>query len=168
MAHKTVGLPHVVLRLARALADHVDRHEVGVVFVSPADISWSPDTHVHPDVFVADPEEARTQDWRNVKTLLLRKPSRCGLRSSIPDNRTRTRRVETRKSGQRTVPLQRPMAYPSLHPFTNRRSVLQPQSHRRSIQRSMSWARIPETIRTHGLFPAEDSSRTLRRPGRGE
>jgi Uma2 family endonuclease len=62
---------HVVLRLARVLADYVDQHELGVVFVSPADISWNPDTLVQPDVFVADLEEARTLDWHNVRTLLL-------------------------------------------------------------------------------------------------
>jgi len=62
---------NVVLRLARILADYVDRHELGVVFLSPADISWSPDTLVQPDVFVADIEEARAGEWNNVETLQL-------------------------------------------------------------------------------------------------
>jgi len=62
---------HVVLQLARVLADYVDRHAVGVVFASPADISWSPETLVQPDVFVADLDEARTGDWNRIKTLLL-------------------------------------------------------------------------------------------------
>ena len=62
---------HIVLSLARKLADYVDRHELGVVIVSPADISWSPDTLVQPDVFVANLEEARTGEWRSMKTLLL-------------------------------------------------------------------------------------------------
>ena len=67
------GLAHqrVVLRVARALADYVDREPVGEVFISPADISWSPDTLVQPDVFVADIDEARTLMWSEVKTLLL-------------------------------------------------------------------------------------------------
>jgi Uma2 family endonuclease len=65
--------PHqrIVLRLARALAEFLDRHELGEVFISPADISWSPDTLVQPDVFVADLEEARTGEWSSMKTLLL-------------------------------------------------------------------------------------------------
>jgi Uma2 family endonuclease len=66
-----VSHQHIVLQLARSLADYVDQEEAGVVFVSPADISWSPDTLVQPDVFVADIAEARTHEWENVKTLLL-------------------------------------------------------------------------------------------------
>jgi Uma2 family endonuclease len=61
----------IVLRLARLLADHVDKHNVGEVFLSPADISWSPDTLVQPDLFVTDLEEARTSDWSSMQTLLL-------------------------------------------------------------------------------------------------
>ncbi|MCZ6754824.1 MAG: Uma2 family endonuclease [Gemmatimonadales bacterium] len=61
----------IVLRLTHELMDYVDRQGVGFVLASPADISWSDDTLVQPDVFVADLEEARTLDWTNVKTLLL-------------------------------------------------------------------------------------------------
>lgn len=61
----------IVLRLARLLADYVDKHTVGEVFLSPADISWSPDTLVQPDLFVTDLEEARTSDWSSMQTLLL-------------------------------------------------------------------------------------------------
>jgi len=61
----------IVLRLARALAEYVDKHRVGELFVSPADISWGPDTLVQPDVFVIDIEEARTSDWSSMQTLLL-------------------------------------------------------------------------------------------------
>ena len=41
------------------------------LFSSPADISWSDDTLVQPDLFVADLVEARTMDWARMKTLLL-------------------------------------------------------------------------------------------------
>ena len=41
------------------------------MLASPADISWSDDTLVQPDVLVADLEEVRTLDWAKVKTLLL-------------------------------------------------------------------------------------------------
>jgi Uma2 family endonuclease len=61
----------IVLRMARVLADYVEKHGGGEVFISPADISWSPDTLVQPDVFVVDPAEARTSEWSKMKNLLL-------------------------------------------------------------------------------------------------
>jgi Uma2 family endonuclease len=39
--------------------------------MSPADISWSDDTLVQPDVFVMDRDEAKTMDWARIKTLHL-------------------------------------------------------------------------------------------------
>lgn len=39
--------------------------------MSPADISWSSDTFVQPDLFVASLAETRTADWARVKTLVL-------------------------------------------------------------------------------------------------
>ncbi len=61
----------IVLRLARMLADYVEQQIVGEAFVSPADISWSPDTLVQPDVFVVNLEEARKGEWSSMKNLLL-------------------------------------------------------------------------------------------------
>ena len=61
----------IVGRLYESLRTSVRAHGGGHVFVSPADVSWTDDTLVQPDVFVADLEEARTLDWANVKTLLL-------------------------------------------------------------------------------------------------
>jgi Uma2 family endonuclease len=61
----------VVERIGRALADYVRAVGVGHHFRSPADISWSDDTLVQPDVFVVPLEEARTLDWAQMKTLLL-------------------------------------------------------------------------------------------------
>ncbi len=61
----------IVTRLLVALEQYVEKHRLGVVLSSPADISWSDDTLVQPDVFVADLEQARTLDWREVKKLLL-------------------------------------------------------------------------------------------------
>ena len=61
----------IVTRLLVALEPYVEKHRFGVVLSSPADISWSEDTLVQPDVFVADMDQARTLDWREVKTLLL-------------------------------------------------------------------------------------------------
>ena len=40
-------------------------------YVSPADISWGSDTLVQPDVFVVPIEDARTQDWTRMRTLVL-------------------------------------------------------------------------------------------------
>ena len=61
----------IVTRLLVELDRYVEKHHLGVVLSSPADISWSEDTLVQPDVFVADLEQARTLDWREVKKLLL-------------------------------------------------------------------------------------------------
>ena len=61
----------VVRRLTVALDGYLARHGVGAVFSSPADISWSQDTMVQPDVFVVDLAEARTLDWRRMQHLLL-------------------------------------------------------------------------------------------------
>jgi Uma2 family endonuclease len=61
----------VVGRLHVALSAYLERHPVGEVLLSPADISWSPDTLVQPDLFVAPWEETRTLDWASVRTLLL-------------------------------------------------------------------------------------------------
>jgi len=61
----------IVLRLATALRQYLDRERVGHVFVSPSDISWGPDTLVQPDVFVVPIEQARTMTWSGITTLLL-------------------------------------------------------------------------------------------------
>jgi len=61
----------VVTRLLRKLGDYLERQGLGPVLVSPADISWSDDTLVQPDLFVVDLAEARTMDWKRMKTLLL-------------------------------------------------------------------------------------------------
>jgi len=58
-------------RVFERLRTYLRRHPVGHVMVSPADISWSPDVLVQPDVFVADVREVRTLDWAEVKHLLL-------------------------------------------------------------------------------------------------
>ena len=57
-------------RLAMALSQYLDSEKVGVVFMSPADISWGPDSLVQPDVFVVPLEEARTLAWPKIRTLL--------------------------------------------------------------------------------------------------
>jgi Uma2 family endonuclease len=61
----------LVTRLLVALSSYLDRERIGHVVVSPADVSLSPDTLVQPDVFVVPLDEARTLDWRRIRTLLL-------------------------------------------------------------------------------------------------
>jgi Uma2 family endonuclease len=61
----------LVGRLLVILNSYLEAHPVGHVLMSPADISWSDDTLVQPDVFVMDREEARSMDWARVKTLLM-------------------------------------------------------------------------------------------------
>ena len=61
----------IVTRLVTALSRYLETEPVGEALVSPADISWSTDTLVQPDVFVVLLQEARTLDWRQMQTLLL-------------------------------------------------------------------------------------------------
>ena len=61
----------VLERLRTELAIYLRTHPAGVLLSAPADLSWSPDTLVQPDVFVVAPEEARHLDWARMKTLLL-------------------------------------------------------------------------------------------------
>jgi Uma2 family endonuclease len=58
-------------RLHLALGIYLERDPVGQLLSSPADISWGPDILVQPDLFVVDLAEARTLDWRRLKSLLL-------------------------------------------------------------------------------------------------
>ncbi|MCH7715675.1 MAG: Uma2 family endonuclease [Gemmatimonadetes bacterium] len=61
----------VLRRLSRVVEHYLDRYPVGHPFNSPADISWSDDVLVQPDLFVVDIGEAKTMDWARMKTLLL-------------------------------------------------------------------------------------------------
>ena len=61
----------IVARLFEALRAYLRVHGTGHALMSPADISWTDDTLVQPDVFVVDLAEARTLDWARMKTLLL-------------------------------------------------------------------------------------------------
>jgi Uma2 family endonuclease len=62
---------HVVIELVARLHAYLNRHPVGRVLASPADISWGPDLLVQPDVFVVALDQARTFDWKRMRTLLL-------------------------------------------------------------------------------------------------
>jgi len=61
----------IVKRLLVALEGYLSRRPIGHVLASPADISWTDDSLVQPDVFVVALDEARTLDWARMKTLLL-------------------------------------------------------------------------------------------------
>ena len=61
----------VVGRLYEELRRYLRNNQVGHALGSPADISWTSDTLVQPDLFVADLVEVRTLDWSQVKRLLL-------------------------------------------------------------------------------------------------
>lgn len=58
-------------RLMFALGTYLRREPVGIVLGSRADISWSPDVLVQPDVFVVPIAQARTLDWTHYRDLLL-------------------------------------------------------------------------------------------------
>ncbi|HEY6059293.1 MAG TPA: Uma2 family endonuclease [Gemmatimonadales bacterium] len=61
----------LVTRLIRSLGGYLEREPVGIVLGSRADISWSEDVLVQPDVFVVDISQARTLDWTRFQRLLL-------------------------------------------------------------------------------------------------
>jgi Uma2 family endonuclease len=61
----------ITARLHLALRGYLEQHPIGHAFHSPADISWSDDTLVQPDVFVVRIDEARSMDWRKMQSLLL-------------------------------------------------------------------------------------------------
>lgn len=62
----------IVGRLYRSLCSYVETDTPDLhVFASPADISWSDDTLVQPDVFVVPRTEARTLDWAHIRDLHL-------------------------------------------------------------------------------------------------
>jgi Uma2 family endonuclease len=61
----------VQARLFQALANWLAAHPVGVVLSAPADISWSPDILVQPDLFVALADELRSQRWSDVRALII-------------------------------------------------------------------------------------------------
>jgi Uma2 family endonuclease len=61
----------VAARIFEQLRGYLRQEPIGHALMSPADISWTEDTLVQPDVFVVDLEEARTLDWRRMRRLLL-------------------------------------------------------------------------------------------------
>jgi Uma2 family endonuclease len=61
----------VIRRLVTQLSAYLDVERVGHLVVSPADISWAPDTLVQPDLFVVPLEQARTLEWTRITQLLL-------------------------------------------------------------------------------------------------
>lgn len=63
----------VAFRLTGRLRDYLDRQPRagGHAFMSPADISWGPDSLVQPDVFVVPLDQARGLEWRRISRLLL-------------------------------------------------------------------------------------------------
>jgi Uma2 family endonuclease len=67
------GMHQVVLmRLIEILLPYLRANGLEQLLSSPADISWSDDTLVQPDLFVADIEEfKRTGKWADVQTLYL-------------------------------------------------------------------------------------------------
>ncbi|MFN2400367.1 MAG: Uma2 family endonuclease [Gemmatimonadaceae bacterium] len=73
----------IVGRIYVALSEYLKRNPVGHLVMSPADVSWGPDTLVQPDVFVVPVEQARNFNWRDISTLLLAVEvlSPCSLRA---------------------------------------------------------------------------------------
>lgn len=61
----------IVGRLHLLLAPYCHRHGLGEVVMSPADISWSADTLVQPDLFVVAAAEAWGTRWAEIRTLEL-------------------------------------------------------------------------------------------------
>ena len=67
-----LGHQLLVTRLGNALFNYLESEPVGVLVMSPADLSWGrSDVLVQPDVFVTTREQARTDDWSRIRDLLL-------------------------------------------------------------------------------------------------
>jgi Uma2 family endonuclease len=70
------GRPHqlIVTELLAIIKAYVDREEIGVTFVSPADLELAPGTITQPDVFVVragSAAEADDDGWVGITSLLL-------------------------------------------------------------------------------------------------
>ena len=63
------GHQDVVRRLDRLLVEYCGAHQLGDVYDLAADISWSDDTLVQPDVFVISKRYAEAKEWSEVKHL---------------------------------------------------------------------------------------------------
>lgn len=63
----------MIRALVRLLEDYVEGNELGEVFASPADIEFSPQRLVQPDVLVLplQGDGTRVSDWRDARTLRL-------------------------------------------------------------------------------------------------
>ena len=61
----------VVDRLRDVVKGYLARHAGWHVFAAPADISWTADVLVQPELFVVPIEEARTLDWTRLRHLEL-------------------------------------------------------------------------------------------------
>ena len=61
----------VLGRLQFALQKHLEHNRSAYLLASPADISWSPDVLVQPDLFVVPLDELRTLQWDRIKGLML-------------------------------------------------------------------------------------------------
>ncbi|MBI3792695.1 MAG: Uma2 family endonuclease [Gemmatimonadetes bacterium] len=61
----------VLQRLLLAVGNYLEHERVGVVFTSPADISWGDDILVQPDLFVVERAQAATLRWASMQSLLL-------------------------------------------------------------------------------------------------
>src|SRR5438093_12487711 len=68
------------------------------VFASPADISWSADTLVQPDVFVVPLSEARTLDWNQIKDV------RLAIEVLSPSSTRADRSTKRRLYQERSIP----------------------------------------------------------------
>ncbi len=62
---------YVVSAVHFALKAYCDATHVGMVLMSPADISLTPDSLVQPDVFVVPPPITPTASWSDIRALLL-------------------------------------------------------------------------------------------------
>ena len=59
----------IVMALSVRLWEFCRENGTGEVLTSPADISWSDDTLVQPDLFVITPREAGGEKWSEIRTL---------------------------------------------------------------------------------------------------
>ena len=62
---------NVLRRLHEVLLPHVRAHTLGAVFVGPADLAFSEDEVLQPDLFLIPPRNPKPRSWEEITTLLL-------------------------------------------------------------------------------------------------
>jgi Uma2 family endonuclease len=138
----------LAFRLGVVLDEYARRESIGTVWLSPADISWSEDDLVQPDVFVTPLEEARTLDWKRMRTLLL------AIEVLSPSTARADRFTKRRRYQEAAVPLYWVVDGEAHAVEVWTAEARRPVVERERISWHPAWASAPLTIELEELFRA--------------